>query len=401
MLLLSITFGWLAAVVAADMLFGFGIGWYASAIWRGGAPRADNPPADTAPADDSTKDRVATIESPPPGLTGEPEAVLEEVRGALAVHAETLASFEHWLTPGELGAENETARTVAVVRIEQVRQANRGLEDTLDDKFQRLQELTQTYRELMRRSLDRLGNYRQCARKLDDVLSEFDLDESHSNVAEVVVRMVHDLRQSNKGLRSELEESKHKLAQQTARAEAAETDARVDILTQLPNRRSFEEKLRELRSLHRRHGQPYVLVLFDIDRFKLINDTYGHSTGDAVLAMLGRTLRNCRRTTDHISRFGGEEFALLMPLGAKDQAQLVAERYRKRIAAASLRYDGQRLQVTASAGAAAVSTDAGNDSVIERADMALYAAKQAGRDCTCVDDGTCCDVSKATTVASV
>jgi len=212
--------------------------------------------------------------------------------------------------------------------------------------------------------------------------------------------MVHDLRQSNKSLRSGLDECKQKLAEQTARAEGAETDARVDVLTQLPNRRAFEEKLRELRTLYRRRGQPYVLVLFDVDCFKLINDTYGHSTGDAVLAMLGRTMRNCRRATDHISRFGGEEFALLIPLCTKEQAEIVAERYRKRIAAASLRYDGQRLQVTASAGAAAVNSDEGNDTVIERADMALYAAKKAGRNCSCIDDGRCCDVAKVAASSS-
>ena len=124
------------------------------------------------------------------------------------------------------------------------------------------------------------------------------------------------------------------------------------MLTQLPNRRAFEEKLAEQRSLYQRRGQPYVLVLFDADRFELINDTYGHTTGDAVLAMLGRVLRNCRRATDHISRFGGEEFALLVPLCGRDRAAAIAERYRKQIEAASLRYEGRRLQVTVSAGVA-------------------------------------------------
>jgi diguanylate cyclase (GGDEF)-like protein len=386
MLILTITFGWLAAVLAVDMLFGFGLGWYASSLCRGtGEDAGDSLPQPTRESDDVTDKRGSALSS-----LEESEAVLEEIRGGLAVHAQTLATFEDWLTPGELGIENKTAHTAAVVKIEQIRQANRSLEDMLDEKFQLLQEMTHTYRSLLQGGFDQLVDYRSSSRRFDDMLAELNVDEMIGNVAESVVQIVHELRQENQSLRTELDECNHKLAEQTARAEGAETDARIDVLTQLPNRRAFEEKLRELRSLHRRRGQPYVLVLFDVDSFKLINDTYGHSTGDAVLAVLGRSLRNCRRATDHISRFGGEEFAVLVPLCTKDQVEFVAERYRKRIAAASLRYDGQRLQVTASAGAAAVSSDEGNDTVVERADMALYAAKKAGRNCTCVDDGQSC-----------
>jgi diguanylate cyclase (GGDEF)-like protein len=339
---------------------------------------------------------VATPGKPGPE-TDAPESLMEDIRGALASHSNALAAFEGWLTPDVVAQEEHDSRTTAVVKIHEVRQANRELEDILDDKYGRIFQVVRTYRDLLGREFAQLDNYRDQTRQFDQTLVDLAVDQPAHCLAERVFQTVHDLRQANDELNAQLEDCQHRLAEQTARAAAAESDARVDVLTQLPNRRAFEEKLAEQRSLYQRRAQPYVLVLFDADRFKLINDTYGHTTGDAVLAMLGRVFRNCRRATDHISRFGGEEFALLMPLCSKDRAEAIAERYRQRIEAASLRYKGQRLRVTVSAGVAPVDCDESNGTVMERADMALYAAKKAGGNRTSVHD----DNHHATAIVSV
>ena len=374
-MLLSITWGWLLTVLATDMIVGIGLGWFLSGFWHREA-------------------RTTARHEPPDAEVGEPgqasdtpQALMEDIRGALASHSNALAGFEQWLTPDVLVQDKQDARTTAVVKIHEVRQANRELEDTLDEKFGQLSQVVQTYRALLGRELAQLDDYRGRTRQFDRTLIDLDVDQPVQGLAELVFRTVHELRQANDELNAQLEDCQHRLAEQTARATAAESDARVDVLTQLPNRRAFEEKLAEQRSLYQRRAQPYVLTLFDVDRFKLINDSYGHTTGDAVLAMLGRVFRNCRRATDHVSRFGGEEFALLVPLCSRDRAEAIAERYRHRVEAASLRYEGRRLQVTVSAGVAPVDSDESNGTVLERADMALYAAKKAGGNGISIHDG--------------
>ncbi|MFV2067724.1 MAG: GGDEF domain-containing protein, partial [Pirellulales bacterium] len=146
------------------------------------------------------------------------------------------------------------------------------------------------------------------------------------------------------------------------------------------------EKLTELRSFVERHGQPFVLSVFDVDRFKSLNDSAGHSAGDAVLAMLGRLMRECRRGTDHVARIGGEEFVLLVPRCHLDQAELIAERYRQRIESARLKFSGHDLKVTISAGIAEYRDGESKGALLARADAAMYAAKRAGGNRVCRHD---------------
>jgi diguanylate cyclase len=230
--------------------------------------------------------------------------------------------------------------------------------------------------------------YGRQAQEFDQAIAALDVEQPLHQLAEAVFETIHDLRQANCDLQRELEECQCKLAEETQRAIAAETDARIDVLTQLLNRRSFDERLAELQSLQERRAQPYALILIDIDHFKRINDNYGHAAGDAILAMLGRVLTDCRRATDHVSRFGGDEFALLAVQCSEDQAKVIAERYRKRIALASLRYGSERLQVTVSVGVARVDSESTSENVLERADHALYLAKESGCNCCRVFDDT-------------
>jgi two-component system cell cycle response regulator len=160
-----------------------------------------------------------------------------------------------------------------------------------------------------------------------------------------------------------------------------EAMSRTDALTGLLNRRAFQGALETELARIRRNGGPLALVLFDIDHFKAVNDTHGHPAGDAVLAEFGRRLANTLRTTDLAFRFGGEEFAALLPdttLGGGYQA---ADRVLEECRRASVPYGDVRIRITVSAGVAAANAlDADAASLLARADRALYHAKRAGRD---------------------
>ncbi|MFM2043337.1 MAG: hypothetical protein RLY86_1913 [Pseudomonadota bacterium] len=155
--------------------------------------------------------------------------------------------------------------------------------------------------------------------------------------------------------------------------------ATTDTLTGCANRRHFLERAEETVALAGRHGMPLSLAMLDLDEFKRVNDTFGHPGGDAILAMTGRILSAHMRTTDLIGRMGGEEFALLMPHTGLDGAGALAERLRMAVAEACAVVDGVSIRVTASLGVAELRPGDCFDDLFARADAALYAAKDQGR----------------------
>ncbi|WP_372015084.1 diguanylate cyclase [Pseudoxanthomonas sp. 10H] len=163
-------------------------------------------------------------------------------------------------------------------------------------------------------------------------------------------------------------------------AEAYGRQAREDALTGLPNRRHFDEVLARDVALARRGGHPLCLALLDIDHFKRINDTWSHGVGDAVLREAAELLASQCRASDLLARLGGEEFALLLPGTLLEEAQLVCERmhahFRDHRGWAAI----DDLQVTFSGGVVAWRPGDTPESLLERADAALYRAKDGGRD---------------------
>ena len=154
----------------------------------------------------------------------------------------------------------------------------------------------------------------------------------------------------------------------------------VDGLTQVFNRRYFEDAIERELSRSRRYTRPLSLVLLDIDHFKKINDTYGHLAGDAVLKELALTVRARTRREDVFARFGGEEFALLLPEVDQKGALQLAEKARKLVEKHSFVFDGEDIPVTMSAGVATLIKKNENPAeLIRRADEKLYEAKTGGR----------------------
>ncbi|MEM8816510.1 MAG: GGDEF domain-containing protein [Pseudomonadota bacterium] len=153
-----------------------------------------------------------------------------------------------------------------------------------------------------------------------------------------------------------------------------------DQLTGLLNRRGFNEQSAKTYSLARRRDLPVAVILADIDKFKRINDEYGHEAGDEALQHFSRLLQVSRRHEDVLARVGGEEFALILPGTRLDDAIKIASMLRSRVEIAPLNYKGERVSMTASFGVATLSeTDTRMTEVIVRADTALYRSKRDGR----------------------
>lgn len=165
------------------------------------------------------------------------------------------------------------------------------------------------------------------------------------------------------------------ISHRKAREEALAAEAETDVLTGLLNRRGFARAIEERSAVAGGHR----LAVFDIDRFKQVNDRYGHAAGDEVLKTFARMARKIVRGNDRIARLGGEEFAVLLSETTLDQAMMICERLRKSIENEATLFEGHAIRVTVSGGIAQLVRGDDLASAMTAADTALYEAKRAGR----------------------
>jgi diguanylate cyclase (GGDEF)-like protein len=184
--------------------------------------------------------------------------------------------------------------------------------------------------------------------------------------------VAHEDITARKRAETELEAASHELEEALQRERVR---ANVDGLTGAANRRHFYELAEQELAVAKRYQQPMSVILFDLDRFKEINDTLGHQAGDEILQRVASTVRAHLRHADVLARYGGEEFIVLLPQTSPTPASIVAERMREDVTAQS--------GITISCGVAGLSSpDDTLDDLIRRADEALYSAKREGRNRT-------------------
>ncbi|UVH50718.1 GGDEF domain-containing protein [Pseudomonas sp. CBSPBW29] len=160
---------------------------------------------------------------------------------------------------------------------------------------------------------------------------------------------------------------------------AATRSALRDPLTETGNRIAMDQTLQREIDMARRHLQPLSLLMLDIDHFKHINDTHGHATGDKVLKAVAASIKSQLRNVDMVFRFGGEEFLILLSNTGRDAASMVGERLRHAAQAQDYWADEERIELTVSLGCSTLLAGESAESVLRRADNALYVAKREGR----------------------
>lgn len=161
--------------------------------------------------------------------------------------------------------------------------------------------------------------------------------------------------------------------------------AMIDALTGIPNRAAYDDRIEQEFKRWKRFERPVSILAWDIDRFKSINDAYGHKAGDKVLRVVGQHLARHVRDTDFVARYGGEEFVMLLVGTGAEEAKSVADKIRVELAQLGFHFHDSPVAVTASCGVTEfIGTDT-PDIIFDRADRALYKAKQAGRNCCVIE----------------
>ena len=180
---------------------------------------------------------------------------------------------------------------------------------------------------------------------------------------------------------SELEERVRELEGELRRLS---DEVSTDALTQVANRRGLLQAFEAESSRAQREGAALAVGLIDIDNFKKLNDSLGHAAGDEALKALAATVKQSLRPMDHVARFGGEEFVVLLPATTRDDGQALLARLQRQLSASLFMHEGREVFVTFSAGVTALRAGEALDAALERADRALYEAKRSGKNRTCI-----------------
>jgi diguanylate cyclase len=254
-------------------------------------------------------------------------------------------------------------------------------EDRIRQTGEQLQDTITSVSDSMLSAKNVTHNYSQ---KLVDIVTK--LNDSSPEDAK---KLIQDTSKETESIILENQKLEEQLKQSTAVVEDLKKDlefikreAITDGLTGLSNRKAFDEEIEKIILESKAENKTFTLLIIDIDHFKQFNDKYGHQVGDQVLKLVARTLKDSLKGRDFAARYGGEEFAILLPETPKEAAIMVGNSLRKALAGKDVvnRTTGDVLgRITMSIGVAEFAPDATSEILIERADKALYEAKNAGR----------------------
>ena len=229
-----------------------------------------------------------------------------------------------------------------------------------------------------------MSTYGMILNALNDQIQTIDSDDLTSASAQLLIT---DLVNAQQKIQQRLAEAQAELNNKAEQIESLMSESRTDALTKLPNRRALDDELAQRMIEWRRYRTVFSIVIIDIDYFKRFNDEHGHLVGDAVLAEVAQVLQSTFRNADMVGRLGGEEFAVIMPSTHSKKAFIGATRTCRALAENALVIDGKPYNVTASFGIAEIKQEEAAEQILHRADIALYAAKQHGRNCVWWHDG--------------
>lgn len=242
-------------------------------------------------------------------------------------------------------------------------------------------EVIETIKSIMSSS----GDFDEGMGKCTDKILEAEAIKDILKVKDCLVDEIKKARKHSNTLNEELE--KHRIATETLSKKLKESEAKalVDTLTNVLNRNAYNFKMRELVHEYKRYKEEWALLVLDIDHFKIFNDTYGHKIGDKVLKSVAATVSNSIRISDHVFRYGGEEFVVILSRINKETTKKISEKIRREIERDYFVDGDNKLKITMSIGAAIITPEDTETSLFERADKALYQVKQNGRNQVRID----------------
>jgi diguanylate cyclase len=262
----------------------------------------------------------------------------------------------------------------------------------VDEREQSLNDTAQTIRSILLSLATEIQHAEKAASDSSEMLGDVkssidrmalpaDLKEAHA----ILMKEIDRVMDSNATLKDELASSQEVLAFQRCQIETLRTAVRIDGLTQLANRAYFDEKLTEMVKLRQRYDdEPFCLMMIDLDNFKTINDTNGHPAGDRILKGVATKIKATLRGSDFLARFGGDEFALILIKTEKKAAEDVAWKLCTEVRDSRFLLDSETLSMTLSIGLTEAHKNDTEETLLKRADDALYQVKAQGRNSVCV-----------------
>jgi diguanylate cyclase len=236
-------------------------------------------------------------------------------------------------------------------------------------------EVAETIRVMMGSS----GNFDVSIEDCTDKIQGAETIQEILKIKDYLVNEMQKVREHSHTLHDVLEKHRTAIETLSKKLEESEAKALVDALTNVLNRNAYNMKIGELVHEYKRYKEEWALLVLDIDHFKKFNDTYGHKIGDKVLKSVAATVSNSIRVSDHIFRYGGEEFVVILSRINKETTKNLSEKIRREVERNYLVDGDNELKVTMSIGAAIITSEDTEASLFERADKALYQAKQNGR----------------------
>ena len=243
-----------------------------------------------------------------------------------------------------------------------------------------VEDLVSSLRQIGDRDQTTESRVKSSLQRVEDAVTSGHLEDVKAALVQAVEQVTATFDEQKREYEAQLGELNNRMSSLRQDLVAAREEMKRDALTDAYNRGAFDTAIEQSLNLHFVLNQPVTLVMIDLDRFKEVNDNYGHAAGDAVLRAVSECLeRTFIRRGDLVARYGGDEFAVILNDTSADNATRLIERFLQQASEISLEDADDGLQVSCSAGYTEIHTDDSVESLVKRADSALYAAKAAGR----------------------
>ncbi|HEX6720610.1 MAG TPA: diguanylate cyclase [Burkholderiaceae bacterium] len=250
---------------------------------------------------------------------------------------------------------------------------------------------------MIQRMLGEIGELGQHTGRFSDNVQRYASTIEQADSLQSLAGVVQEMVAETRAVHAVVDGTRERLSEEHARASELERrvlelegelrrlsdEVSTDALTQVANRRGLLQAFEAERARSQRDGAALAVGLIDIDNFKKLNDSLGHAAGDEALKALAARTKEGLRPVDHVARFGGEEFVVLLPGANVDEGQQLLTRLQRQLSASLFMHEGREVFVTFSAGVTALRDGEALDAALERADRALYEAKRSGKNRTC------------------